>query len=180
MVFFQLPIQPFFSRWVAITSVLGLVTITPPAFTQPSPDTKPTESATPATEITPEATKPEPDAAITPQNPSIPVDELRLRSLPLTRDQLEIEAAGWLKILQDQNETISAAEIAVQRQKQGADSFTSPEPPNPSAFDQKVQQYIQLDRSTLVARVTELQAERTAIVDRFMAVLAACRRKFSI
>jgi small conductance mechanosensitive channel len=55
-----------------------------------------------------------PDAAgaVTTGNPEVPVDELKLRLLPLTQSELEVEANGWLKILQLRVAEISNAEIA--------------------------------------------------------------------
>jgi hypothetical protein len=37
--------------------------------------------------------------AITTADPDIPLDELKLRLVPLTRDELKVEADAWQKLL---------------------------------------------------------------------------------
>lgn len=56
------------------------------------------------------------EKAITTKNLSIPVDELALMVKPLTLEELEIEAAAWLLILQQKVKEISDGEIAIKRQ----------------------------------------------------------------
>jgi small conductance mechanosensitive channel len=54
--------------------------------------------------------------SITASDPMIPVDELQLLLLPLTKDQLLTEAAAWQQLVQQKAEQIAHAEIAVKRQ----------------------------------------------------------------
>lgn len=77
-----------------------------------------------ATEEAPEeATAPAPEPvttasaseAKTTQDPAIPVDELKLMVKPLTLAELEIEAQGWLLLLQAKVREISNQEIAIKR-----------------------------------------------------------------
>jgi small conductance mechanosensitive channel len=56
--------------------------------------------------------------AQTTSDPEVSVGVLELRLKPLTRCELEAEAASWLLILQDKVEEISNAEIAVQYKKE--------------------------------------------------------------
>ncbi|NET56416.1 MAG: mechanosensitive ion channel protein, partial [Symploca sp. SIO2E6] len=58
----------------------------------------------------------DPSAAVTTENPDIPVDELELLVKPLTLEKLENEAAGWMLLLETKALEISEAEIAVKRQ----------------------------------------------------------------
>ncbi|MEQ9550612.1 MAG: mechanosensitive ion channel [Coleofasciculus sp. G3-WIS-01] len=58
----------------------------------------------------------DPQAATTTEDPTIPVEELRLLVQPLTLAELEIEAAAWLVLLKEKAKEISAAEIAIKRQ----------------------------------------------------------------
>ncbi|EAW38655.1 mechanosensitive ion channel domain-containing protein [Lyngbya sp. PCC 8106] len=53
---------------------------------------------------------------VTTQDPEIEVDELKLLVKPLTRVELENEAAAWLILLKQKVQEISDAEIAVKRQ----------------------------------------------------------------
>jgi len=57
------------------------------------------------------------EAAVTVADPSIPIDELELRLKPLTRNQLKVEADGWLQLLQAKVRQISNAEIAAKYKK---------------------------------------------------------------
>ncbi len=61
---------------------------------------------------------PEGIKAQTTSDPEVSVGVLELRLKPLTRCELEAEAASWLLILQDKVEEISNAEIAVQYKKE--------------------------------------------------------------
>lgn len=45
----------------------------------------------------------------------VPIDELELLIKPLTKDELLIEADGWLKLVKSKVEEVSAAEIAVKQ-----------------------------------------------------------------
>ena len=56
--------------------------------------------------------------AVTTADPGVPVDELELRLKPLTREQLKVEADGWLLLLQAKVREISTAEIAAKYKKQ--------------------------------------------------------------
>jgi small conductance mechanosensitive channel len=51
--------------------------------------------------------------AVTAADAAMPVEELELRLKPLTRCELQAEAAAWLDVLQDKVREISEAEIAV-------------------------------------------------------------------
>jgi len=59
------------------------------------------------------------DEATTIGNPDIPVDELELRLRPLTREQLQTEAAAWQALLQQRVSDVSKAEIASRLKKAG-------------------------------------------------------------
>jgi small conductance mechanosensitive channel len=56
---------------------------------------------------------------VTSKNPEIPVAELELRLRPLTREELKIEADGWLGVLQAKVQEVSTIEIASQFKKAG-------------------------------------------------------------
>ena len=63
-----------------------------------------------------ESGQPEPEP-VTTGNPDIPLDELALRLKPLMRAELEVEAAGWLALLQAKVSEISTAEISAKQKK---------------------------------------------------------------
>lgn len=54
--------------------------------------------------------------SITTRDPVVPIDELELLLLPLTKDQLLGEASAWQQLVQQKAEQIARAEIAVKRQ----------------------------------------------------------------
>ncbi|MEO1377501.1 MAG: mechanosensitive ion channel domain-containing protein [Cyanobacteria bacterium J06635_10] len=62
------------------------------------------------------ASSADPKAAITTEDPTIPVDELKLLVKPLTLEELQNESEGWLKLLKEKVKQISDAEIAIKRQ----------------------------------------------------------------
>lgn len=59
--------------------------------------------------------------AITTEDPTIPVDELKLLVKPLTLEELQIESESWLKLLKRKVKQISNAEIAIKRQNRSID-----------------------------------------------------------
>lgn len=70
----------------------------------------PEEATAPAPVTTASASE-----AKTTQDPAIPVDELKLMVKPLTLAELEVEAQGWLLLLQNKVREISNQEIAIKR-----------------------------------------------------------------
>ncbi|WP_462321636.1 mechanosensitive ion channel family protein [Halochromatium sp.] len=54
--------------------------------------------------------------SITTSDPVVPIDELELLLLPLSKDQLVAEASAWQQLVQQKAEQIARAEIAVKRQ----------------------------------------------------------------
>lgn len=55
-------------------------------------------------------------AAVTTSDPTIPTDELVLLLVPLNKEELLVEAAGWQQIVKAKAQEIARAEIAVRRQ----------------------------------------------------------------
>lgn len=55
----------------------------------------------------------DPAEALTAKDPNIPLDELQLLLKPLTKSQLENEAAAWQLVLQEKVQEISDTEIAI-------------------------------------------------------------------
>ncbi|NEO62371.1 MAG: mechanosensitive ion channel [Moorea sp. SIO4G2] len=53
--------------------------------------------------------------AVTTEDPTIPIEELELLLKPLTKDELEGEAQGWMFLLKTKVKELSDAEIAVKR-----------------------------------------------------------------
>ena len=62
------------------------------------------------------ASNADPKAAITTEDPTIPIDELKLLVKPLTLGELQNESEGWLQLLKDKVKQISDAEIAIKRE----------------------------------------------------------------
>jgi small conductance mechanosensitive channel len=61
--------------------------------------------------IAAENEKKAPPKPITTGNPDISIDELEFRLKPLTKDDLAIEADGWLEVLKKHNEKLAAVQI---------------------------------------------------------------------
>ena len=60
----------------------------------------------------------DPAAAVTVEDLTIPIDELKLLVKPLTLEELQTEAAAWLLLLKDKVQEISKTEIANKRQSE--------------------------------------------------------------
>jgi small conductance mechanosensitive channel len=94
---------------------------------------------------------PQPDP-ITTDNPDIPIAELEYRLDPLTKDDLMVEAAGWLQVLKEHVGKVS--EVQIQALTAEGDAKT-----------------------TLLESVTKLKAQQTALTDRLKAVTAELKSK---
>ena len=95
--------------------------------------------------------KPEP-APLTTNNPDISKEELEYRIKPLTKDDLSVEADGWLQILKKQVQEVSAVQIQVL-----------------TAEGEK--------KTKLLETATRLKEQQIALVDRLKAVIEEFRSK---
>jgi small conductance mechanosensitive channel len=91
-------------------------------------------------------------APITTDNPDIPTAELEYRLDPLTKDDLTVEAAGWLQVLKEHVGKVS--EVQIQALAAEGDAKT-----------------------TLLESVTKLKTQQTALADRLKAVTAELKSK---
>ncbi|HOW70726.1 MAG TPA: mechanosensitive ion channel [Phycisphaerae bacterium] len=94
----------------------------------------------------------EPPKPTTVSDPKIAVSDLQLMAKPLTKAQLAAEADAWLGLLQSKATEISTAEIASGK----------------AEGDEKTK---------ILETVAQLREERTALIDRLNAVLAALKAK---
>jgi small conductance mechanosensitive channel len=89
---------------------------------------------------------------LTTKNPSIAIEELDFRLKPLTKDDLLVEANGWLEVLKDHVGKVSEVQIWALR-----------------ATDDK--------KTKLLESVTKLKDQQTALTDRFKVVVEALKSK---
>ena len=60
----------------------------------------------------------DPSKAVTIERVTIPIDELELLVIPLTIEELQVEAAAWLLLLRNKVQEISKTEIAIKQENQ--------------------------------------------------------------
>ena len=101
--------------------------------------------------LTADAKKPQ-AAPITTKNPNIAIEALNYRLEPLTKDDLSVEADGWLQVLKNHVEKVSAVQIVALK----------------AEGDKKTK---------LLESVTKLKEQQTALSDRFMVVLEEFKSK---
>src|SRR5262245_33911536 len=106
-------------------------------------------------------------AAVTVTNPEVPVAELELRLLPLTKAELDVEAGAWMQLLAGQVREIAEAEIDVSRQN--AAIAATKDADRAAAGEQA--------KAATLERLVALRAERSAMLDRVAAVLDALADK---
>lgn len=99
--------------------------------------------------------------ALTTQNQDISLEELKLLLKPLTKEELESEAAAWLSLLKVKVKEISQGEISLLNNSQRANTQ-----------NKKSTQII-----TSEQEVTQLYNEQTLIIDRFNIVLDEWQKK---
>ena len=95
--------------------------------------------------------KPKPKP-LTTDNPDISPEELAYRVQPLTKDDLSVEADGWLQILKKHVGGVSEMQIKVLTAKEE-------------------------EKTKLLESVTKLKEEQTALVDRLKVVIEEFRSK---
>ena len=101
--------------------------------------------------VSAESAEPKP-APTTTANPEIPVKELQYRLVPLTKDDLQVEAEGWLGLLKAHAAKISQVQIDAMNAEGEA-------------------------KEKLLADITKLQEQQTALIDRVKAVIEELRIK---
>jgi small conductance mechanosensitive channel len=93
-----------------------------------------------------------PPKPVTTNNPNISIDELEYRLKPLTKDDLSIEADGWLGVLKKHSEKLSNMHIAALKAEND-------------------------EKTRLLDSVTQLEEQQTALADRLNAVIGEFKRK---
>jgi hypothetical protein len=89
---------------------------------------------------------------ITTNNSNISIEELEYRLQPLTKDDLSVEADGWLKILKKHGEELSSAQIEVLKAKDD-------------------------EKTKLLESVNKLEEQKTALAQRLNVVIGEYRSK---
>ena len=102
--------------------------------------------------IAAENEKKAPPKPITTDNTDISIDELEYRLKPLTKDDLAVEADGWLAVLKKHGEKLSKTQIAALKAEE----------------DQKTK---------LLEEVTKLKEQETVLIDRLNVVIEEYRSK---
>ena len=99
-----------------------------------------------------EKEKKSPSKPITTNDPNLSIEELEYRLKPLTKDELSVEADGWLQVLKKHGEKLSDMQIAAFKAEN----------------DKKTK---------LIESVTQLEAQQTALANRLSAVIEEFKRK---
>ena len=85
-------------------------------------------------------------------NPAVPLNEFELLLRPLTKDDLKVEAEGWVGLLKDQATRVSRNKIDAMKAEGDA-------------------------KTQILAEATRLQEQQTALMDRVQAVVDEFRKK---
>ena len=93
-----------------------------------------------------------PPKPVTTNNPNISIDELEYRLKPLTKDDLSIEADGWLQVLKKHGEKLSDMHIAVLKAEND-------------------------EKAKLLESVSQLEEQQTVLADRLRAVIEEFKQK---
>ena len=102
--------------------------------------------------IAAENEKKAPPKPITTDNPDISIDELQYRLKPLTKDDLGIEADGWLEVLKKHGEKLSLKHIAALKAEDD-------------------------EKTKLLESISQLEARQTALANRLQAVVEELKTK---
>lgn len=91
-------------------------------------------------------------APTTTANPAVPLNEFELLLRPLTKDDLKVEAEGWLGLLKEHATRVSRNQIEAMKAEGDA-------------------------KTRILAEATQLQEQQTALMDRVQAVVDEFRKK---
>lgn len=126
------------------------------------------------------APAPAPAEPMTTADAKIPLDQLRWMLKPLPAKQLAIEADAWQALLQEKMEQISEAELGVRRQNQqqkgeatASTAGAAPDLAQPAGATNAPASA----KEELLANLTTLREERSALIDRLNLVLAELTAK---
>jgi small conductance mechanosensitive channel len=108
-------------------------------------------------------------------NPDIPVAELEWRLKPLTVDELEVEANGWLGLLKQKVEQIARQNIALLEQKE--DQKERAEETGKTLTTKEPTAKEKEEKTNRLDQLTTLREERTALMDRMRLVVDAYAEK---
>ena len=106
----------------------------------------------PFTVVAAEDEKKVPPTPITTNDPTITIEELKFRLQPLTKDDLSVEADGWLQVLKKHVGEVSAVQIKALTAEDDA-------------------------KTNLLQSVTKLKEQQTSLTDRLRAVIEEFRSK---
>lgn len=120
-------------------------------------------------------------------DPNIPPEQLQIMLVPLTKDELIVEADGWLGLVRAKAREISQSELASKGKKKEIEDIAKKSAEKPAdapavadgdapaaeaATAAKTE-----DRSKLLADINKLRDERTVLIDRTRIVLAELKQK---
>lgn len=113
--------------------------------------------------------------AVTTNDIEIPVDELAIKLVPLTADQLLAEAEAWNKLLQDNVQELARIKLAVKQDNRDLAALTPEEDPDnesnePSPLTAE-QQTVTDRKETHLQQEGVVREQRQALIDRMNAVL---------
>lgn len=111
-------------------------------------------------------------APVTTSDPNIPVEQLEFMVTPLTRADLEVEAAAWRDLLKAKAEEVSAAEVAIAEQSAvEAEAEAGGDGTPDAATGQQAAAEADQEKEALLEEATELRDQRTALIDRLNVVV---------
>ena len=124
--------------------------------------------------------------AVTTADPDVPLDELTLLLEPLTKDELFVEADGWMEHLRKAVEDVSAEQLQIKRraEKEEQQAEAEKEPQDTAAEPEATAEQPEAEpgdeKAEVLDRITELNNIRTARIDRLNAVLDQINAKIGV
>lgn len=107
--------------------------------------------------------------SLTVADPGVTTQILSHRVMPLTRCELEAEAAAWLEVLKDKVREVSDAEVAALARN--GDGQSAPAADAGTVEAGRSTEAVDDPRTDSSRRIADLTSERNAIIDRFQVIL---------
>jgi len=116
----------------------------------------------------------------TANDPAIPLDELKVRLIPLTSEALFIEANAWFKQLEKTIHELSKEKLEVKKENLVLEAESDSPASAGNNDDTETTNTALADKDRTLEKIAEIREHRTVLIDRLEAVLDEITRKIGL
>ena len=110
-------------------------------------------------------------SAATADDPQIPLDELKIKLVPMTSKELFVEADAWFALLRANIHKLSRAKLEVKKENIVLETATGPDGSAATSEESATEKKVSDDKDKSLEKIAAIRELRTGLVDRLNAVL---------